>query len=251
MRRTVIGLCLTALIAFASDPGPGATAEVPRHLTDSLYRLVAAPSAAFVWFPTFPHVRERVTLVSTSTDLASPIMAYAWDLADVGGFGDAGQTVSTSFSTPASHVVRMQVTARDGRSSVAAETIDMSPPGAGVMNPFPTVRIVGIDFPYGTKIRLLAVRAQPHSLITVECRGKGCAVKSLRRAVPASTRGLPSITFRRFERLLRPGANLRIRVSRGTEIGAYTHFTVRRRRIPLRVDSCLSPAGITPILCPS
>ena len=251
MSRTLIGLCLTALVALTWDPAPGGAAAVSRPLTNSLYRLVAAPSAAFAWFPTFPHVRERVTLVSTSTDFASPIMAYGWDLEDIGGFAPGGQTISTSFSTPGSQVVRMRVTARDGRSSIAAETIAMSPPAAGVMNPFPIVRIVGIDFAYGTKIRLLAVRAQAQSLITVECRGKGCPVKSLRRAVPASTRGLLSIVFRRFERLLRPGANLRIRVSRGTEIGAYTHFTVRHRRLPLRVDSCLSPAGITPIGCPS
>jgi hypothetical protein len=39
-----------------------------------------------VWFPQSPHTGESVLLVSTSTDLTSPITAYAWDLADNGPF---------------------------------------------------------------------------------------------------------------------------------------------------------------------
>ncbi len=59
------------------------------------------------------------------------------------------------------------------------------------------------------------------------------------------------VEFRRFERSLRAGAVLEIRISKVGEIGKYTRFTIRRGKPPVRVDTCLSPAGIKPIACPS
>jgi hypothetical protein len=209
------------------------------------------PSAAFVWFPTSPQPGEPVTLASISTDLASPIVAFGWDLTDFGEFVKGGPTISTTFTTPGSHVVRLRVTSADGLSRIAAETIQMSPAHASVMHPFPIVRIVGRDFTYGTVITQLAVEAPSQAAVVVECRGGGCPVKSVVRAVPASRRGVQWVTFRRYELLLRPGAALRIRVWRGTEVGAYTRFTIRRGHLPVRVDSCLNSAGITPIVCPA
>src|SRR6185437_8208580 len=40
----------------------------------------SGPSAAFSWYPAKPHPGEKVTLVSSSTDQASPITGYAWSL---------------------------------------------------------------------------------------------------------------------------------------------------------------------------
>jgi hypothetical protein len=251
MRRATRALCLTILLAIALDPARLAAAQLPAHLNDSLYNLVGAPSAAFVWFPALPHTGEQVTLVSTSTDFVSPIVGYGWDLTDFGVFAGGGPAISTTFSTPANHVVRLRVTSDEGLSSVADETIAMSPPPATVMYPFPVVRIVGIDYRYGTKIKLLKVEAPAHARVTVECRGKGCPVRSQARSVPPSRGGVLWVTFKRFERLLRPGASLRIRVSKSPLIGSYTRFTIRRGRLPVRVDSCLSATGIKPILCPS
>jgi hypothetical protein len=59
------------------------------------------------------------------------------------------------------------------------------------------------------------------------------------------------IVFKRFERSLRVGAVLEIRVTRAGQIGKYTRFAVRRGRLPSRVDTCLSPAGVKPMACPS
>jgi hypothetical protein len=244
-------LCLTALIAVAIVPVRMAMANAPKHITDSLYTLVAAPSAAFVWFPHLPHVGEPVTMVSTANDFASPITTYGWDLTDFGAFGTFGPAITATFTTPASHLVRLQVTAADGLSSVAAETIDMSPAAPDVMNPFPIVQIVGTDYSYGTKITRLAIEAPTGALGVIVCRGRGCPTRSARRKVPSSRRGVAWIKFPRFDHLLRPGVVLKVRVSRGTEIGAYTSFTIRRRRLPARVDSCLAAAGVTPIVCPS
>jgi hypothetical protein len=229
-----------------------AGSSVPRVEPDALYTLKTPPVASFVWFPAFPHTNERVSLVSTSTDLTSPIRTFAWDLADDGPFGAfvaAGPAVTTTFSTPADHVMRLRVTAANGLSGIAAETIRMSPPPVGVMHPFPIVRIAGTDFASGVKIRLLAVKAPAGARITVSCRGRRCPIKAVSRLVPLGK--AVSVRFRRFERFLRASLTLEIRISREREIGGYTRFTIRRRRLPFRVDSCLDAAGITPIACPS
>ena len=99
------------------------------------YNLKAYPLASFVWFPAFPRVGESISLVSTSTDLTSPITGYAWDLADNGPFGvfnASGPVTTTTFATPASHQARLRVTAADHLSSIAVETIHMSTPPPGV-----------------------------------------------------------------------------------------------------------------------
>src|SRR5579859_7096590 len=79
-------------------------AESPGDRASATYNLRAPPSASFRWFPAFPRVGERFTLVSTATDPASPIVAFAWDAADDGPFGTfvAGGSVATAmFATPA------------------------------------------------------------------------------------------------------------------------------------------------------
>ena len=219
----------------------------------ALYNLKANPLASFVWFPSSPHPGQLISLVSTSTDRTSPIIEYAWDVADNGPFGPfkaGGAVTSASFPTPAGHQVRLRVTAADHLSNVAVETIRMSTPPPGVLLPFPVVRIVGRVFGTGVKLRQLGVRAPAKARITVSCVGGGCPARSV-RLLGATRRGhVRLVRFTKFERYLPAPAALQIRVSMGTEIGAYTQFTVRRRKLPLRVDSCLDPAGIRPVACP-
>ena len=57
--------------------------------------------------------------------------------------------------------------------------------------------------------------------------------------------------FRRFERSLRFGVTLEILVFKAGEIGKYTRFTIRRGKLPVRVDMCLDAAGVRPLACPS
>ena len=125
----------------------------------------------------------------------------------------------------------------------------MSVPPPGFLLPFPIVRIVGRVFANGVKLSRLAVEAPSEARITVGCRRRGCPIPAASRLAPAGR--VTWVRFRQFERFLRVGVTLELRVSRGTEIGAYTRFVVRRRKLPLRVDSCLDPAGIKPIVCPS
>jgi hypothetical protein len=133
-----VGRPLIAGIVALVTGAAGSAFSVPCESSTAVaaaYNLKAYPLASFVWFPAFPRPGESISLVSTSTDLTSPITAYAWDLADNGPFGafkDGGPVTTTTFATPASHQARLRVTAADHLSSIAVETIHMStPPHAG------------------------------------------------------------------------------------------------------------------------
>jgi len=231
----------SAPVTFVVTPAPVVTPA-----------LVAPPSASFRWFPSVPRTGEPVSLVSSSTDAASPITGIAWALSDSGPFQAAGPVLATSFSTPGAHVVRLRVTDAHGLSSVAAETIDVVGPTASLMQPFPVVRIAGTDTPSGVRLTMLRVQQLPAGArITVRCRGRGCPVRSVKRVAVSKRSGVAPVEFRRLERSLRFGVTLEILVSQPGRIGEYTRFTVRRGRLPERVDSCLDPAGVKPLVCPS
>jgi PKD repeat protein len=211
----------------------------------------APPAASFSWFPTSPHTGETVSLLSSSTDATSPITGFAWNLAGNGVFAALGQATSTSFSTPGSHLVQLRVTDANGLSSVASEAIAVSAPVPELMQPFPIVQISATRGSSGVKLKLLSVQAPAGARITVACTGHGCPAKSQSRVAAAGKVGAAPLAFRRFERSLRAGVILEIRVSKPGEIGKYTRYAVRRGRLPLRVDTCLAPTGVKPMACPS
>ena len=213
------------------------------------------PAASFTWFPSAPYTGEPVSLASGSTDIASPITGFAWDLAGKGVFAPGGDVIGTSFSTPGNHVVQLRVTDASGLSSVAAQTIPVSGPPLTLLRPFPIVRIASTDTASGVKLSLLRVQAPAGARIAVACKGPGCPVKSQSRVAVASKvghkKGVAPVEFRRFERSLRAGVSLEIRISKRGQIGKYTRFVVRRGKLPVRVDTCLGPAGVKPLACPS
>src|SRR5262249_19366577 len=138
--------------AITFTVGQSAAAAAPVHTA-------SAPVASFSWFPSDPHPGDRVSLASSSTDATSPITSLAWDLTGKGGFVPGAQTVSTSFSTPGNHLVRLRVTDASGLSGVAAETIAVTARPLIVMKPFPIVRIAGSATRSGVSLRLLSVQA--------------------------------------------------------------------------------------------
>jgi hypothetical protein len=213
------------------------------------------PVASFIWFPSTPTTGQSVSLVSTSTDTTSPIVALAWALAGSGVFQVGNSILTTSFSTPGAHSVRLRVTSADGLSSVATETIPVTSPAPILMQPFPIVRIVGSDTPSGVFLDLLAVRAPVGARVTVTCRGPGCPARSVTQLAASSTKTRAArtvaLTFRRFERSLQAGVTLEARVSKPGEIGKYTSFKIRRGKLPARTDACLWPSNPKPIACPS
>ena len=121
-----------------------------------------------------------------------------------------------------------------------------------LMQPFPVVRIAGTGTALGVVLSLLKVQQLPAGArITVRCRGPGCPIKSVRRVATPNKRGVAPIEFRRLEHTLRFGVTVEILISKPGEIGKYTRFTVRRGRLPERVDMCLDPARPRPLVCPS
>jgi PKD domain/Bacterial Ig-like domain len=228
-------------VTFAVTQAPAVTTPAP-----------ASPVASFTWFPSVPQTDEAVSLISSSTDATSPITAFAWDLTSGGPFQSAGAVLSTSFATPGAHAVQLRVTNAEGISSVASETIHVVSPTPLLMQPFPVVRIAGAETASGVKVKLLEVQQMPAGArLTVRCKGRGCPIKSATRVAVAGAQGVAPVEFRRFERPLPPGLTLEILVSKPGEIGKYTRFTVRRGKLPRRVDMCLEPASLKPLACPS
>jgi PKD domain-containing protein len=213
------------------------------------------PGAAFIWFPSAPITGQRVSLVSTSLDSVSPIVSYAWDLAGNGQFKVAGPVLTTVFAAAGNHVVRLRITDARGFSSTATQTIAVASPQLTLMQPFPIVRVAGTVTPAGVRLSLLAVQTPVGAQVTVSCRGRGCHERSEHRVATASghARGASSVllAFRRFERSLRAGVILEIRVQRPGEIGKYTRFVIRRHRLPSRLDQCLAATDPQPIACPA
>jgi hypothetical protein len=163
--------------------------------------------------------------------------------------------LTTAFATPGNHVVRLRVTNEAGLASVATETIAVTSPPPTLMQPFPVVQLAGTESSVGVKVSLLTVQAPVGATVTVACHGPGCPTK-VQNVVATSGRaksklGAVLIAFRRFERALRAGTVLQIKVFKPGQIGKYTRFTIRHNRVPARVDECLSPTGTTPMTCPS
>jgi hypothetical protein len=110
------------------------------------------------------------------------------------------------------------------------------------LRPFPVIRIRGFFARRGARITLLSVRGPRLAKVNVRCSGEGCPVRSLSLRT-AETR------VHRFERFLRAGILLQIRVTRRGTIGTYTSFLIRSHKAPLRTDRCLSTKHQKPFQC--
>lgn len=112
-----------------------------------------------------------------------------------------------------------------------------------MMRPAPTVRISGRLTRSGALIERLSVRAPRGVTISVRCHGDGCPRRKLARSA-AVTR------LRAFERRLRAGIRLEIRVTLSGFIGKHTVIRIRRGKVPWRRDRCLFPGSDVPARCP-
>jgi hypothetical protein len=140
-------------------------------------------------------------------------------------------------------------------TSGVAAAVQAAPPqlrGPFLLAPFPVVRVAGVAFARGMRLRLLSVQqAPPGALVRVRCRGRGCPRHGASRTTAAGPHGVPAIVFRSFERFLRPGAVIEVFVTKAGLLGKYTRLRVRRGKVPERVDLCLDAAGVKPISCPA
>jgi hypothetical protein len=242
--------------AVQRGDGTGHSAPVTFTLTAPVAGPVTPPTPAFTWFPVAPVVGQSVVLVSSSTDLSSPITSFAWDLLGNGPLKSGGPVLSTSFPSAGDHTVRLQVVDGRGASATASKTIPVSSQPLQTMQPFPIVRIAGVKASYGVKLSALTVQSPVGVRVTVACRGRAC--KKLRpqsrlATASATNRHASSVVlaFRGFERGYRAGVTLEVRVFAPGEIGKYMSFAIHRRGLPTRKDECLAALDPHPIPCPA
>jgi PKD repeat protein len=232
------------------------------------------PVAILELVPTSPAAGQQVALVSKSFDPDGSIAATNWDLDGDGAYDDAGGSYVTKAFGPGGWVIGLRVTDNSGGSSFALATFDIkgdSTPGSvtgtgsatvisnlRLMTPFPIIRARGEGRARGTRLSLLSVNAPVGASVSVRCSGRGCPFKKTTRSVkaPRSSAGLTpgtgSVRVRAFaRRLLKPGASVRVFVTRQGEIGKYTRLRIRRDKFPARVDRCVTPVNLVPLVCPA
>jgi PKD domain len=255
---TVGGLSPGTYTAVAVQQGDreGRSTPVTFTLTGPAAGPAMLPAASFTWFPAAPAVGQNVVLVSTSTDLTSPITTFAWDLLGTGTLNAGGPVISTAFAGAGDHVVRLQVADGRGASATASKTIPVSSQPLHPMQPFPIVRIAGVKTSYGVRLSALNVQSPLGARVTVACKGRACKKlkpQSRVATVSASNRRASSVllSFRGFERPYHAGVTLEVRVFAAGEIGKYTSFAIHRRGLPTREDQCLSALDPHPIPCPA
>ena len=87
--------------------------------------------------------------------------------------------------------------------------------------------------------------------MTVRCFGKGCPKKALTAKLKAKKgKSTSTVSFSKVRGSWKAGTVFRVLVSKSGLIGKYTQFTIRKRKAPVRVDSCLMPGSSRPAKCP-
>jgi len=222
----VVGSTLTAVAAWTGDPAPTAT-----------YAWGRCPAIGNIC-PAISGATSR-TYVVTAADVGSRL-AVRIDLDN----GESYPIYLNSAATPV--VVAAPPPAPVPAPAPAPVKVTVAAsraPAEQFLHPFPVVRIRGFFARTGARITLLSVRGPEKATVSARCVGHGCPVKSLTLPT-AHTR------LHRFERFLRAGIQLQIRVTRPGRIGSYTSFLIRARRPPLRTERCLTTSG-KPVVCSS
>ena len=214
-----------------------------------------APDASFGFSPEDPPAGHQVRFESSSCDPDGRLVRHAWDFDGDGAFDDAeGPVVLKTFPRRGPHDIRLEVTAAGGATDLARRTVIVDteyamprPVEDRLMSPYPVVRIAGRLTTRGARISLLSVsRAPLCAAVKVSCRGRSCPARSVTRFM--GRRGL--LRFKRFQRRLRAGSVLTVRVSKGNSIGKYTQFRIRSGKEPRRRDRCLMPGETRGSACP-
>jgi PKD domain len=238
--------------------------HLPRRYALAILALLAFPAAAvaadqspdasFSFSPQDPRAGQTVQFQSSSCDPDGRLVRQAWDLDGDGAYDDAeGPLASWTFANSGANSVGLEVTAANGATDTARRTVMVDtiyalprPDSTRLMTPFPVVRLAGRLTRSGARVKVLSVlRAPKCARVSVRCRGRSCPVK---RASAFAGRG--SVRFRRFERRLKAGTVLTIRVTKDAFIGKFTQFTIRKGLAPRRRDRCLLPGATKGTPCP-
>jgi hypothetical protein len=125
----------------------------------------------------------------------------------------------------------------------AGAVLEVTKRKAKLLRPFPVVRIRGRLSLTGARVTALTVKAPHRVKIVVTCGGPGCPRSRL-------TVNAASAHLRPFERDLRAGLWLRVRITKRGYIGKQTVIHIRQGKVPLRTDGCLYPGRRKMQSCP-
>ena len=113
------------------------------------------------------------------------------------------------------------------------------------------MRIAGRITKRGTRVRVLRVNTPSGTKVSVRCTGRSCPVQEAGAGGPGErpvARG-DSVRVRRLERLLLPGVQVRVYVTKHGAVGKYTRLRFRAGKPPERTDRCLMPGSWAPAEC--
>jgi len=126
----------------------------------------------------------------------------------------------------------------------AAPTQPTGAPAArppALLRPFPVVRIRGSVAEGGARVTLLRVTAPRRAVVRLRCKGPGCPVRRLTRRAGR---------IHKFERYLRAGVRITIRVTRRDLVGKHVRLVIRSGAPPQREDACVMPGATRAVACP-
>jgi hypothetical protein len=213
-----------------------------------------SPDASFTLSTENPPAGHKVRFESSSCDPDGRLVRQAWDFDGDGAFDDAeGPVVLKTFPRRGSRSIGLRVVSDDGRTAEWRRTVIVDTEYAlprvkdeRLMSPYPVVRMAGQLTRAGARIRVLSVARVPKcAVVRVSCRGRSCPVKRISRF-----KGRRPLRFGRFQRRLRAGTVLTVRVSKGDSIGKFAQFRIREGRPPGRRDRCLRPGESRGTSCP-
>jgi hypothetical protein len=237
--NAVVGSTLQVVPAWTGDPAPTATYRWGRCPPTGKTCVVIGGQTAATYVVTAADVGYRLAAEVTLANTVGKLKPVA--TLPTGVVANAPPPVQPPAPTPAPAPAGSPPSA-SSPVTISNTAASLAPVAPSFLRPFPVIRIRGFFARRGARITLLSVRGPRAAKVSVRCRGHGCPVDKLSLAT-ADTR------LHRFERFLRAGILLQIRVTRPGRIGAYTSFLIRSRRAPLRRDRCLSATGAKPIDC--
>lgn len=223
----VVGSALTAVATWTGDPTPTATYRWGRCPATSNICPEIAGATAPQYVLTAADVGSRIAVEITLDNYTERVSRTS-----------AATAVVTARAAPAP----APSPAPPSAAATIPQTAASRTPRPTLLHPFPVVRIRGFFAKSGARITLLSVRGPQKAQINVRCVGRGCPVSEL--TLPNA-----NVRLHGFERFLRAGIQLQIRVTRPGRIGSYTSFLIRSRKAPLRVDRCLPSRSTKPVRC--
>ena len=212
-----------------------------------------SPDASFGFAPENPRTGDNVRFVSSACQPGGKLVSQSWDLDGDGAYDDAtGPEATRVFTGSGAFSVGLQVVGSGGRTSVRRRTVMVDTlyalpreDSTRLRSPVPVVTLAGRLTKSGARITVLTVRGPVCALVSVSCRGHGCPAKRSSAYI-----GHRRLRLRKFERAYRAGGVITIRVAKGSAIGKFTQFRIRKGAAPRRKDLCLRPGASKGSRCP-